>query len=425
MLRTRERVVDVKKGCSVKRLLGCLLCVSAIFCVSIGATRKLLIAYYGNWTGSRGCGCPVKAGNIAQCAPSLDAVAYAFADINLFTGQAILSDPWADVRHGGTWSDSNFAQLQEIKKKYTHIKIFFSIGGWTYREKFKDIVDAGKLDVFVRSCIALLSHATVDGIEYTYNRLFDGVDIDWEFDDGDPGSRKYADAYLQLVQKLRAEITRSKKPYLLTVALQAGPAIYNGRNAIAVKKVAALVNWINLMTYDFHGTWEVITDFAAPLYGHNVSDALSVDAAVKGFLNKGVPASKIVVGVSYEGKTYQKVPAGKKNGLGQKSGGPATGPILGKYEPGMIYYRDVIDYLLTSDTRGRDTYLYSWNSKAYASWLYSSSKRVFVSYESPASGAAKATYVRSKNLAGMMCWDICADVCGGALTNFIRVQLNG
>lgn len=383
------------------------------------AQRKKLAMYYANWTVDRGC--PI-AGNLTHAADDLDVILYAFADINTKTGKAILSDPAVDVGYGSSWFTSNFYKLMRLKAANPHLKIMLSVGGWSYRNKFKTIVDKGLLNTFARSCITLLTQATVSGHRYTYAHLFDGIDIDWEFDDGDPGT--YATAYLQLVRACKSAITASGKAYLLSVALQAAQAAYAGANAIDVKTLAGLVSWINFMTYDFHGTWEATTNFAAPLYGRATSDTLAVDYAVKGLLRKQVPASKILLGMSYVGNTYKGVTVGTTHGLRQHTTGPAAGSVLGKYGAGSIYYKTVVAYLLSCANCGRNGYTYYWDTKQRASWLYNKNKKFFVSYESPASARLKSFYVKNKGLGGVMCWEMCADTNGAALTGMIRNSLD-
>jgi len=386
------------------------------------AARKKLVMYYANWTVEQGC--PVT-GNLTQAAADLDAVNYAFADIDTTTGKVILSDPDVDVGADTCWCNGNFYKLMCLKAKNPQLKILLSVGGWGYREKFKTIVDAGLTDIFVRSCVQILNWTIIDGVRYDYQNLFDGIDIDWEFDDGDPDG--YAAAYLDLMTKLKAAFTAIYEAtctsYVLTTALQASPATYQGSNAINIRSVAALVDWINVMTYDLHGTWEDTTNFAAPLYGSSTDDQLNVNYAIRGFLHAGAPANKLLLGINYVGTTYQGVLAGTTCGLRQSTTGPATG-ILGKYEAGQIYYKDVVTYLLARANCGFGNYGYCWSSDQCASWLYDIREGYFVSYESPASACAKVNYALTKNLGGVMAWQMCADTNGASLTKFIRSRLD-
>jgi hypothetical protein len=108
--------------------------------------------------------------------------------------------------------------------------------------------------------------------------VFDGIDIDWEYPGGGGQPYNTADAvndkhnFTLLMQEFRAQLdaqgATDGKRYPLTAAIGAGtekiaqtePALYS-----------QYMDWVNLMTYDFHGGWETTTNFHAPLY-HDPAD---------------------------------------------------------------------------------------------------------------------------------------------------------
>lgn len=95
------------------------------------------------------------------------------------------------------------------------------------------------------------------------------------------------------------------------------------------------------MTYDFRGAWKATgpTNHQANLYiaKDDVSTDIiertyAIDAAVVNYLNSGVPAKKLQVGIPYYGRGWTGVPPGPAgHGLYQK----ATGPARGTYEAGV------------------------------------------------------------------------------------------
>lgn len=122
---------------------------------------------------------------------------YAFANVR-DTGEVHLTDQWSDQDihyEGDSWNDSgtnlcehcssssfsedvsellvyidgNFKQIYLLKKRYRHLKLLLSIGGWTYSPNFAApcATQAGR-DTFVRSSITLLEDYGLDGL-----------DIDW------------------------------------------------------------------------------------------------------------------------------------------------------------------------------------------------------------------------------------------------------
>jgi hypothetical protein len=61
------------------------------------------------------------------------------------------------------------------------------------------------------------------------------------------------------------------------------------------------LDFINLISYDFHGDWESFLGFNAPLYAN---DQLNVDFAVKYWLAKGASAHKINLGLANFGRSF-------------------------------------------------------------------------------------------------------------------------
>jgi chitinase len=93
-----------------------------------------------------------------------------------------------------------------------------------------------------------------------------------------------------------------------------------------------VLDHINVMTYDFHGSWDTITGFLAPTfiasddpnqtaYGAN----LAVDNALRLLVAEGVPEGKMVVGIPFYGIGWGGV-SSTNNGLYQPAtGGSSTG----------------------------------------------------------------------------------------------------
>lgn len=92
-------------------------------------------------------------------------------------------------------------------------------------------------------------------------------DVDWQYSQRCGLAGKVARAedranYTKLLAALRAELVSRaagngrSEPYLLTIAAPAGPSIIPHLDAAAIEEV---VDWINVMTYDFHGAWGTTT----------------------------------------------------------------------------------------------------------------------------------------------------------------------
>ena len=362
---------------------------------------KLVIGYYPSWAAARGV--------FLKDAPTqkLTHINYAFSNVSA-EGECVLGDPSADVEKIYSANESitghndkvktaflgNFNQLLELKKQNPHLKVLISVGGWSWSGNFSNAAkDEVSRQHFANSCIDLYLKQ--------YAGVFDGIDIDWEYPvSGGLTNGSPADTanFTLLLNELRQEMDvlgqSNGQHYLLTIAAPVGPGSI--RN-LDLPGIAAAVDWINLMTYDFHGTWDTTTNFNAPLFhpGSDPADAaLNADATVQTYLAAGVPASKLVMGVPFYGRGWRGV-ADIDHGLYQA----ATGAAPGTYEAGSFEYNDIRDHYLPN-------WSYYWSQEANVPWLYNPDSLTFISFDDARSLEAKAGYVKDQGLAGVMIWEI-------------------
>jgi chitinase len=362
---------------------------------------KYVIGYYPSWAADRN----VFVKDIP--AQKLTHINYAFSNVSE-NGECILGDPAADVERVHSAAESvdgqrdsesaafhgNFNQFLELKQKYPDLKVLISIGGWSWSENFsKAAQDDASRQRFAASCIELYLNQ--------YKGVFDGLDVDWEYPVGGglkPGKPEDKKNFTLLLGELRRQLdqlgAKENRHYLLTIAAPVGPG--NIRN-LEPDAIAATVDWINLMSYDFHGTWETATNLNAPLFrpSNDPADAgLNVDAAVQNYLSTGVPPEKMVLGVPFYGKGWSGV-SDVDHGLYQ----PASGAAPGTWEAGSYDFNDIRENHLSKENR-------HWNSEGYVPWLYDPASKIFISYDDAQSLQAKAGYARDMGMAGVMIWEL-------------------
>ncbi len=335
-------------------------------------------------------------------ADKLTDLTYAFASIS-DNGEIALSDPWADTQFpypndaDNAPLKGNFHQLQLLKAAHPNVRTLISIGGWTGSAKFSDVaLTAASRDKFARS----VAH-------FIQQYGFDGVDIDWEYPtgDGDAGNVERPqdkDNFILLLAALRQQLDTLGAGHLLTIALGSTPSNYQ---PLDWAKIAPLLDWINVMTYDMSGEWSEVTGFNAPLYNStaNPPEGGSDDATISGLLALGVPASKLVLGVPFYGRGWTGVGI-QNNGLHQ----PYTGLPAGTSEQGSYDYWDLAAHYVGKYAR-------FWDETAQVPWLYDATSGTMISYEDPVSLAQKANYVREHSLGGAMIWEISEDSPDSAL----------
>jgi chitinase len=406
-------------------------------------------------------------------ASRLNVLDYAFA-MPTAAGTCALSDVWSDFQ-APTWSGDNsvdgvaddpsnpdqhlfgnFNQLVKLKAAHPGLKVVMSIGGWTLSKYFSDVAStAATREAFVRSCIDLIikgnlptggwpEQAGGDGVAAG---LFDGIDIDWEYPGIDPGNgadHSPADRHnaTLLFQEFRHQLdaygATTGEHYLLTADLPAGNV--NSTGSFELVDVARATDWINLLTLDFHGSWDTWTDFNSPfgldpkepaVGGAAIQATWSTKGTVDYYLANGVPADKVVVGVPFYGKRYVGVP-GANNGLYQP-----FAPQGWPYNDSPTFH-ELVDTGLTdgnldvigptalvqpknagADDKAINGFAWYWNGPAGAPWLYNPTLAggTFISYMDPHAVAERAQLVNGRHLRGLWAWEISQDDNANDLVN--------
>jgi len=261
-----------------------------------------------------------------------------------------------------------------------------------------DTNQAGVIRAGVRTRVLLRKNCNLVAL-YAPEHGLDGIDLDWEYP-GLPGPGiRHRDEdrpnFTLLLRTLREHLDalgakrsrRADSPYLLTAALADGEFT----KFIELDRIHPYLDWIDLMTYDFHNSLTPTTGHHAALRRSQTSAASerSIDRAVTQYLSAGVPARKLVVGVPFYGRAFADVKAGRK-GLDQP---------YGHYEGDHPWPQLVADFI------DRNGYARHWDAAAQVPYLWNAQTRVFVSYDDPQSLKLKAEFVKARGLGGMMYWE--------------------
>ncbi|XP_057593661.1 chitinase-3-like protein 2 isoform X1 [Hippopotamus amphibius kiboko] len=213
------------------------------------------------------------------------------------------------------------------------LKILLCIGGYLFGSKgFHPMVDSSTSRLeFINSVILFLR-----------NHNFDGLDISWIYPDVKDNTR-FTVLIRELAKAFQQDFVKStKERLLLTAAVSAGRQIID--NSYQIKKLAKELDFINLMSFDFHGSWEkpLVTGHNSPLrkgrLDRRASSYYNVEYAVGYWINKGMPAEKIVMGIPMYGRSFTLASA--ETTLGAPASAPgAAGPIT--KSSGLLAYYEV------------------------------------------------------------------------------------
>jgi len=316
------------------------------------------------------------------------------------------------------FDSANLEALRKVKHDHPHVRLVASVGGWNRSNRFSDMASAPEARArFIESTIALFR-----------GQGFDGIDIDWEYPGaiGIPCAAGHASCdrsedkanFATLGRELRAALDRAgaidHRHYLFTVAAGADAKYVfdaSGRPDWLVD-LARSTDWINLMTYDYHGTWERAAYFVAPL-ARDPADPhpANVMATVDLFLAQGIEPAKLTLGAPFYGKGWRGCAPTVDGSVTYQ---PCSGLAREDHEASFEFAYLTDEGLLSKDAQGRYTaggrgFVRHWNAAAQAPWLYNPGTQVFIAYDDEASVRAKARYAMRMGLRGVMFWELAQD----------------
>ncbi|KAH6876886.1 chitinase [Thelonectria olida] len=323
-------------------------------------------------------------------ASHLTHVIYAFMNVRA-DGTVYTEDTYADLeKHydGDSWLETGnnaygcVKQLYLLKKANRHLKVLLSIGGWTWSTNFPAAAStAATRATFASSAVTIMK-----------DWGFDGIDVDWEY----PADDAEAANMVLLLQAVRDEMDSyaaehaSGHRFQLSIAAPAGAEHYG---KLHMTELGKLLDHVNLMAYDYAGSWSNVTGHSANLYPNEEnpsSTPFNSDAAVRAYLDGGVPSEKLVLGMPAYGRSFQGT-----TGMGQ----PFSGVGSGSWENGVWDYKGLPKAGAAVD--------YDGVARAYYS--YDADTEELISFDTPDAVRKKVAYLQERGLGGGMFWEASAD----------------
>lgn len=372
-----------------------------------GPGGKVKLGYFTEW-GVYGRNYHVKNLVTSGSASKITHINYAFG--NVTGGKCAIGDAYADYDKAytadqsvdgvaDTWDQplrGNFNQLRKLKAKYPHIKVLWSFGGWTWSGGFGQA--AANPAAFAQSCYDLVE-------DPRWADVFDGIDLDWEYPNacGLSCDTSGPAAFRNMMQAMRAKFGANN---LVTAAVTADASSGGKIDAADYGGAAQYVDWYNVMTYDFFGAWAAqgptaphspLTSYAGiPQAGFNSAEAIAK------FKAKGVPSSKLLLGIGFYGRGW--------TGVTQSApGGSATGPAAGTYEQGIEDYKVLKNTCPATGTIAGTAY-----ARCGSNWW---------SYDTPATVTSKMGWAKNQGLGGAFFWEFSGDTTNGELVSAINSGL--
>ncbi|XP_055339760.1 chitotriosidase-1-like [Paramacrobiotus metropolitanus] len=296
------------------------------------------------------------------------------------------------------WKDEeNLLDLVELKKINPKLRIHLSVGGWTLSYQFKPMARSPESrQTFINSSIAMMRALDLDGI-----------DVDWEYPEAED-----LQVYMALLQEMRAAFNQDavktgKRRLALTVDV--GALMHGGYDVPAMNSIVDLVN---IMAYDYHGSWEQQTGHNAPMYKRSTEvdyqAKLNVEYSANLWKDAGISKSKLAIGIPTYGRSW--ILANTSNhGFNAPTRGPGPkGPFT--KELGSLSYFEICgrlkDKSLTIQT----------NKECRCSYAYGTDD-LWVSFDNVGSVTEKANWLKRNGYNGVLVWELGLDdwkgECGG------------
>jgi chitinase len=458
---------------------------------------RRVIGYFTSWrTGENG-----QTRYLASDIPwdKITHINYAFAHIDSTNRVSIgdASNPdnaatgktWPNVSGAEMSSDFNykghFNLLNKFKQEHPDVKTLISIGGWAetgahFNEEGERVADGGFYSMSTNNDGSInyqgIETFAASAVEFITKYGFDGVDIDYEYpssmtDAGHPDDFNTSNpkreflfpAYIELMKTLREKLDQAgmndNTHYMLTIASPSSAYLLRGMEAFQVTKY---LDYINIMSYDLHGSWNEYVGHNAPLFDTGIDNELDFWGVYStseydsiGYLNTdwayhyfrgAVPAGRINIGIPYYSRGWKGVNGGI-NGLNGKAalpnqsdcpvgtGGSAkcgngatginnlwhdkdsNGLEMGAGSNPLWHTKNLSagiqpsylsDYGLDANQM-TGNYESHYDSVSVAPWLWNEQQQVFLSIEDEQSMAAKLDYVVDNGIGGVMFWELAGD----------------
>uniref|UniRef100_A0AAG5DHK2 chitinase n=1 Tax=Anopheles atroparvus TaxID=41427 RepID=A0AAG5DHK2_ANOAO len=315
-------------------------------------------------------------------------IIYSFATLDPGTLTMKEFDSWADL-------DNNM--YQRAISTAGEVPVLLGMGGWTdsVGNKYSEMVGSpSNRRNFITNAIAFLKRHGFSGLHMDWN-----YPVCWQ-SDCSRGSDSDKSNFSKLMQEIKNAFAAEN--LLISTSISGYKEVLTVAYDIA--ELSRHVDFMTVMTYDYHGSWEEQTGHVSPLHGSSTdkypqyNTAYAMELLVKMGANK----KKLIVGVPFYGQTFTLAQSSRATpGEGSPSVGPGTAGDDTR-QPGMLAYYEICQRVRKQKWQvGRDS--------SMKSGPYATSGDQWVGYDDPVSVTFKSQYVKKSGFGGMAAWTVDLD----------------
>ncbi|XP_034356529.1 oviduct-specific glycoprotein [Arvicanthis niloticus] len=283
-----------------------------------------------------------------------------------------------------------YPEFNKLKERNRELKTLLSIGGWNFgTSRFTSMLSTlANREKFIDSVISFLRIHGFDGLDLFF--LYPGLR-------GSPPRDRWN--FLFLIEELQFAFEReallTQHPRLLLSAAVSGIpyVIHTSYDALLLGR---RLDFINVLSYDLHGSWEKFTGHNSPLFSLP-EDSKSSAYAMNYWRKLGTPTDKLIMGFPTYGRTFHLLKE-STNGLQAASMGPAS---PGKYtkQAGFLAYYEVCSFVQRAKKH--------WIDYQYVPYAFKGKE--WLGYDDTISFSYKAMYVKREHFGGAMVWTLDMD----------------
>lgn len=160
--------------------------------------------------------------------------------------------------------------IKKIHEYNPKSKVSICIGGWNFNE------NGGTKHIFgeMASTYENRQKFITSIMNFVRKHGFDGVEFDWEYPGHEEQGGKPRDKenFVKLVNEMRQAINNEillngNERIIFSVAVASGEdKIKKGYD---IPRIHPHLDWVHVMTYDFHGAWDSVTGSHTSVYAYN------------------------------------------------------------------------------------------------------------------------------------------------------------